>query len=1257
MRYGIIEDINDPEMLGRARVRVLGVHNWDRSVLPTEHLQWAVVMNPTTTPGVSGKGASPFLLNGSWVAVEFMDNDLQIPIIIGTFRGKPSADFKTPDESKNESYLTDSSGNVVTDSSNQPIISEANTQEQKEVVSGWFLGKTALLCETGTTDIKKAVLKINDYAGRAKGDFGGASYGAFQFASYLPNKPVKKDAILNSPVKKLCRKYYPGVFDAITPGTSEFDQKWKSIVSSDLDKAIEAQVGTAKSLYYDILVRNLRKNGIVIDNRGPGVKDLIQATAIQFGPGKISVFTNALKDKDISSLSDADIVNLVCDYKMNNVNKLFSSSSASIRNSIAKNRFSKTGTERKMCLSLCGSGNTASEESPLGTKEDPEGKYPAYANESDVSRLARNSELDHTSQNTKSDTNLESTNAYGTGKLQDDGNGSNFSEPKSPYNAKYPYNHVTESSSGHVVEMDDTPGAERIHVYHRSGSFAEFHPDGKIVIKSINDNFTVSLQDYNLYCDGELNIVCKNNVNIVAKGDVNVSTENNFNLNAVGNVLVNTSGKFEVSADNGIFLNTPNNIGLTSNGKVFVEASGNISTKTNSDLINVVNGNKVDITNGNQTAVAHGDMYMISNGAFGQQSNSKIDISTPGDMTLSSSGEAKIAGNKMTWQSGSNIEIIGANMNAHLGSGVQTNVNAAVIENADTTIDQIKQTEISVQEIESYSIPDGADPDAGFDQSSIIPPIGGVDSTPISVPVQEEIRKSSEMVIENEKESTSSTTSSITSFIADGSISALSSLAKFDFTSITETFTGLSSLLNIDIEKIISVLKDLSGTVSGNISSINLESLKSLLEPLEKIDLTNITNCLNTVSKTDFSGFDSLMSTLKNVDMSGITDSINQVKNAGSSAIGLFSDAASKTVSGSLSSIQSLATSNPVADKISGMAGDKVSSLVSSATSSISQSLTNAVSGIDISSLSSSLGTLSEFKFDDIIAKINLFEMLKTIDFDTIIANINTLGKANNVDVSGITKVQGQLKTLGNTDTKKVSQNINTLKNSNMTTVADNMQSSVDTTKCSGKDPVCWHNPDIPKMKEFSNSLKLTENITLGMMLNGRITTSRLPAAQRIVKRKNSKAQPESHSLSAEDFVLNLQKVALYVLEPIKKFLPDVWEKISINSTLRAGTNYSQHNWGQSVDLQINRKMNINDQLALFNQIRKLLLSRNGWDQMIIEYLHGRNTVNPVLHISFSDGEWKHPRLSRICQYYTSYSPECKPNAKGISDRNGNQIY
>ena len=46
-------------------------------------------------------------------------------------------------------------------------------------------------------------------------------------------------------------------------------------------------------------------------------------------------------------------------------------------------------------------------------------------------------------------------------------------EPASDYNTEYPYNTVTTTKSGHAIEIDDSPGFERMQWWHRSGSFEE----------------------------------------------------------------------------------------------------------------------------------------------------------------------------------------------------------------------------------------------------------------------------------------------------------------------------------------------------------------------------------------------------------------------------------------------------------------------------------------------------------------------------------------------------------------------------------------------------------------------------------------------------------------------------------------------------------------------------------------------------------------------------------------------------------------
>ena len=46
-------------------------------------------------------------------------------------------------------------------------------------------------------------------------------------------------------------------------------------------------------------------------------------------------------------------------------------------------------------------------------------------------------------------------------------------EPASDYNTKYPFNTVHTTKSGHAFEIDDTEGHERVHWWHRSGSYEE----------------------------------------------------------------------------------------------------------------------------------------------------------------------------------------------------------------------------------------------------------------------------------------------------------------------------------------------------------------------------------------------------------------------------------------------------------------------------------------------------------------------------------------------------------------------------------------------------------------------------------------------------------------------------------------------------------------------------------------------------------------------------------------------------------------
>lgn len=93
---GVVEDRNDPEQLGRVRVRIHGYHTDDKTKIPTTDLPWAVVMQPTISSAFSGVGFTPKIVEGAGVIVIFADgdNNMQYPIVMGTLSSYTTQYYK-----------------------------------------------------------------------------------------------------------------------------------------------------------------------------------------------------------------------------------------------------------------------------------------------------------------------------------------------------------------------------------------------------------------------------------------------------------------------------------------------------------------------------------------------------------------------------------------------------------------------------------------------------------------------------------------------------------------------------------------------------------------------------------------------------------------------------------------------------------------------------------------------------------------------------------------------------------------------------------------------------------------------------------------------------------------------------------------------------------------------------------------------------------------------------------------------------------
>ena len=157
---------------------------------------------------------------------------------------------------------------------------------------------------------------------------------------------------------------------------------------------------------------------------------------------------------------------------------------------------------------------------------DPNGTYPSSAithsghstEESDINRLARNeTDKEHSVVANKNDSITENVAIANVD--------TTWTEPSSAYAATYPKNHVFESESGHIKEIDDTTDNERIHEYHTAGTFYEIDKDGNKSTRVVGSNYEVVAGSNYVNVKGDVNLTIDTNCNTYIKGDWNIQVD------------------------------------------------------------------------------------------------------------------------------------------------------------------------------------------------------------------------------------------------------------------------------------------------------------------------------------------------------------------------------------------------------------------------------------------------------------------------------------------------------------------------------------------------------------------------------------------------------------------------------------------------------------------------------------------------------------------------------------------------------------
>ena len=313
---------------------------------------------------------------------------------------------------------------------------------------------------------------------------------------------------------------------------------------------------------------------------------------------------------------------------------------------------------------------------------DPNGKYPStitHSNhtlkESDVSRLARGEDGEnHKSLQNRRTARLTSiptaTKPNLTGvstELTSAETRGSFDEPHprgisttGTSTGQYPFNHVHESESGHISEIDDTPGGERLHREHKSGTYEEIVADGTRTVKVIGDDYELVAGSSNIQVKGNINLTCDGTKREFVRGDYILEVAGNYsrkigkseqvkigylgagNLEEVilGNHGYNISGavKGAIGTNSELQsrdfdLNVGGNFGTTVGGDHFITSVGEMSLQSVSKNVRITALSNIGLTSVGKLSCISGDDMAI-------KSRTKLNIKSEavGSMVFAGSG-------------------------------------------------------------------------------------------------------------------------------------------------------------------------------------------------------------------------------------------------------------------------------------------------------------------------------------------------------------------------------------------------------------------------------------------------------------------------------------------------------------------------------------------------------------------------------------------------------------------------------------------
>ena len=541
---GVVEDRDDPEKLGRCRVRIFGYHTDDKSLLPTSDLPWATPVQPITSASISGIGGTPVgVVPGAWVAGWFLDGkNAQQPVIFGTIPGKPEVKKEAKQKKKQDSEKV----NVLKDNTGKPIYEN----------TGNLIVKSAV-----TTSLRN---------------------------SFDPLTPIDIDVLFNAIANNVSSNNLGKIGDNGELGKYQVTIAALMSLGYLITPIVDEEEDIDKT-FIDNPIAWTGKNNI------KSKKDFLSSALIQEEVMLRLTKTNYDNLIALSKISENDDKTVVSGFL----------ASAHIFGVAGSNDFERKdvyGRQVKEYFTLgvtAAGGDTATVDikyqeednylpevndgavtnADLAKTEgftDPNKKYPKYEYQglSDINKLAV-SDKSHLSFKVKKSQRTEKIQLAVSSKV--------WNEPETPYRATYPHNQVFETEAGHVIELDSTPGAERIQVFHKKGTYIEIDVNGTMVRKVLGDNYEILDRNNFVFVKGAQNLTVEGKTLIYVKDDAAIEVDGDVSIVGHGDAVVRAAKNVAVAGKN-LVLSGKDSVSIISEGPINVQSEKEFNLKSKSGI-------------------------------------------------------------------------------------------------------------------------------------------------------------------------------------------------------------------------------------------------------------------------------------------------------------------------------------------------------------------------------------------------------------------------------------------------------------------------------------------------------------------------------------------------------------------------------------------------------------------------------------------------------------------------------------------------